>query len=200
MPLTSARPGMSLPWLDQPADVPPPAQSAVGNLLEWEALELVSDAERQLLHRQALRAAGDRRAASDRLSIDGLVDHPMSVSLADLKHRARRAVDFTLECSGNTGLPFFIGGIGNARWGGARWHRCCEQAGISKRRREVVFWGDGQRHRHDPRRLRHHRARARPARSDPTLAAALDLTITEQFARSMSVADAMTRGTSSATT
>jgi hypothetical protein len=31
--------GEVLPWLDQPADVPPPAQSIVGNLLEWEALD-----------------------------------------------------------------------------------------------------------------------------------------------------------------
>ena len=64
----------------------------------------------------------------------GLVAHRHSLRLADLKRRARQEVTFTLECSGNTGLPFFIGGIGNARWAGtlarldpqnvrARWSR-----------------------------------------------------------------------------
>ena len=30
----------------------------------------------------------------------------------------RQEVTFTLECSGNTGLPFFTGGVGNATWAG----------------------------------------------------------------------------------
>ena len=33
------RPGdVVIDWLDQPVDVPPPAQSVVGHLLDWEAL------------------------------------------------------------------------------------------------------------------------------------------------------------------
>ena len=62
-------------------------------------------------------------AADWRLGIAGLVDRPQTLTLADLKARPRREVDFTLECSGNTGLPFFIGGVGNARWAGRRWLR-----------------------------------------------------------------------------
>ena len=49
------------------------------------------------------------------MSIGGLVARPLTLTLDDLKSRPRREVTFTLECSGNTGLPFFIGGIGNAR-------------------------------------------------------------------------------------
>ena len=61
-----------------------------------------------------------------RVDIGGLVAHPQSLTLADLKARERREVDFTMQCSGNTGtcLDFFIGGIGNARWGVRSWARC----------------------------------------------------------------------------
>jgi len=48
------------------------------------------------------------------LQISGDVANPMSLTLDDLKARERTEVTFTLECSGNTGLPFFDGGIGNA--------------------------------------------------------------------------------------
>ncbi len=50
-----------------------------------------------------------------RLEVTGLVERPARHSLAALRARPRRTVEYTLECSGNTGLPFFIGGIGNAR-------------------------------------------------------------------------------------
>ena len=78
------------------------------------------------------------------VGIGGLVRSPQSLTLADLKARARHEVDFTLECSGNngTGLDFFIGGIGNARWGGARLAPLLEEAGILDEGTEVVFWGD----------------------------------------------------------
>ena len=63
--------------------------------------------------------------------------------MADIKARPRHEVDFTLECSGNNGigLDFFIGGIGNARWGGARLATLLEQANVSDEATEVVFWG-----------------------------------------------------------
>src|SRR5262249_42508333 len=48
-----------------------------------------------------------------RLEVTGLVRTPMLLSLADLRARPRKEVTFTVECSGNTGLPFFTGGVGN---------------------------------------------------------------------------------------
>jgi DMSO/TMAO reductase YedYZ molybdopterin-dependent catalytic subunit len=181
--------GEVLPWLDQPADVPPPAQSIVGNLLEWEALDSFrtpSDNFFTVKHYDLPTID----AAQFRLSIDGLVDRPMSLSLDDLLQRAHRAVDFTLECSGNTGLPFFIGGIGNARWAGAPLAPLLKEAGIKKDGSEVVFWGAD--------------SGTVTVRDDSGVTGGgttgtvvddggggLDLTITEQFARSMSVADAM---------
>ena len=66
---------------------------------------------------------------------------PLSLSLADIKARPRQEVAFTLECSGNTAFPFFIGGIGNARWAGTPLAAVLEEAGVKETGIEVVFWG-----------------------------------------------------------
>jgi hypothetical protein len=42
----------------------------------------------------------------------GLGETASDSTIADLRARVRREVDFTLECSGNTGTDNFIGGIG----------------------------------------------------------------------------------------
>ena len=185
----SARPGTCSPGWISPTDVPPPAQNIVGNLLKWEELDSFrtpSDNFFTVKHYELPTIDGGQW----RLGIDGLVNHPMSVSLADLKHRARRTVDFTLECSGNTGLPFAIGAIGNARWAGAPLAPLLREAGLKKDATEVVFWGTD--------------SGTVTIRDDSGItgggttgtvaddgSGGLDLTITEQFARSMSVADAM---------
>ena len=182
-------PGDVLPWEDQPADVPPPAQNIVGNLLKWEALDSFmtpADDFFTVKHYEL-----PTLAANDwRLQIGGLVNHPMTVSLADLKHRSRRAVDFTLECSGNTGLPFAIGAIGNARWAGTPLASLLRSAGIKKQGTEVVFWGadSGTVTIRDDSGIT---GGGTTGTVEPDSSGGLDLTITEQFARSMSVEDAM---------
>ena len=42
----------------------------------------------------------------------------MTFTLQDLKGRPRQEVVFTLECSGNHGHPWFLSGIGTAKWTG----------------------------------------------------------------------------------
>jgi len=125
------------------------------------------------------------------LHIDGLVGHPQSLSLADLQNRPRREVDFTLECSGNTGLPFFIGGIGNApRWGGTPLAPVLKRSAPQDQAIEVIFWGEDN----GEVTIRDDSGITGPGatgRVDPDATGGLDLTITEQFARSMSLADAM---------
>ena len=107
-----------VPWLDRPAPLPPGAENEVGNLLEWEALSTrVTPADNFFTVKHYNLPGID--PTSWRLGIDGLVDRGRVLSLDDLKSQPKREVEFTLECSGNTGLPFFIGGIGNAVWGGA---------------------------------------------------------------------------------
>jgi DMSO/TMAO reductase YedYZ molybdopterin-dependent catalytic subunit len=125
-----------------------------------------------------------------RLGIDGLVARSQSLALADLKARPRREVDFTLECSGNTGLPFFIGGVGNARWAGTPLAPLLERAGIFDEGIEVVFWGADS----GTVTIRDNSGVVGPGHSGtvvPDGAGGLDLTITERFARSMSVEDAL---------
>ena len=92
----------------------------------------------------------------------------MSLTLDDLKARERQEVTFTMECSGNSGLPFFIGGVGNAAWAGAPLAALLEEAGVREGGVEVVFWG-----------------------ADAGEQVWREMTITERFARGMSLSDAM---------
>jgi DMSO/TMAO reductase YedYZ molybdopterin-dependent catalytic subunit len=103
-----------------------------------------------------------------KLEIDGLVKKPLSLTLDDIKARPRQEVVFTIECSGNHGFPFFTGGIGNARWAGTRLAPILEEAGILENGIEVVFWG-----------------------TDAGEIAVRDLKFKQNFARSMSLEDAM---------
>jgi DMSO/TMAO reductase YedYZ molybdopterin-dependent catalytic subunit len=180
-----------LPWQDQPDPSPEPP-TALYNLLEWEDLDswlTPADGFFVVNHYDE-----QRLSASDwRLRVDGLVNRPLTLDLADLtERRPRREVDFTLECSGNTGLPFFIGGIGNARWAGAPVSSVLKRWNIAEGGTEVVFWGadEGQVTIRD-------NAGVLPLNegstgtTTPDSTGGLDLTITERFARSMSVKDAL---------
>ncbi|MEO8130298.1 MAG: molybdopterin-dependent oxidoreductase [Bryobacteraceae bacterium] len=129
-----------------------------------------------------------------RVGLAGLVTHPRSLTIADLKARERHEVEFTLECSGNhgIGLAFFIGGIGNARWGGTRLAPLLEQAGLLDDASEVIFWGADS----GKLTIRDNPGIGSAGQSgtvQPDTDGGLDLTITEQFARSMSVREAMSR-------
>jgi DMSO/TMAO reductase YedYZ molybdopterin-dependent catalytic subunit len=184
-----------IPWLDQPPDPPPGV--ILPNLLKWEQLDSWRTPANNFFvvshyNEPALKAADWR------LRIGGLVARPRSLTLADLKARPRREVDFTLECSGNTGLPFFIGGIGNARWAGTPLAPLLRQAGVLKRGIEVVFWGDDA----GKQTIRDNSGVLDPDGNGvvgprgtgtvvPDGGGGLDLTITEQFARSMTLDDAL---------
>ena len=49
------------------------------------------------------------------LEISGLVKNTKTLSLADIRARPRKTVTATLECSGNSSNPGFMGAIGNIR-------------------------------------------------------------------------------------
>ena len=181
--------GIVLPWLDQPAPIPPPAQDVVGHPLVWEELDsrLTPNAEFFTVRHYdepQLTAAGYR------LRVDGLVRRPRTLTLADLTARPRRTVEYTLECSGNHGPPFFIGGIGNARWTGTPLHHLLHEAGPESGATEVVFWGADR----GPVTIRDNSGIVGAGDTGSTVpddGGGLDLTITEQFARSMSLREAM---------
>jgi DMSO/TMAO reductase YedYZ molybdopterin-dependent catalytic subunit len=179
-----------IPWLDQPA--PNPIPNNVGNLLKWEELDSWLTPTNNLFFVNHFGQPNGLDEATWRVGIAGLVARPRSLTLADLKARGRREVDFTLECSGNTGtgLDFFIGGIGNARWAGTPLAPLLQSAGVLKRGTEVIFYGADSGTvtiRDNPGIL----SGGQTGVVEPDAGGGLDLTITEQFARSMSLDEAL---------
>jgi DMSO/TMAO reductase YedYZ molybdopterin-dependent catalytic subunit len=159
--------GEVIPWLDQLA--PNPVPEILVQQLDWAQV----DAETWLTPTDQFFVVKhfnlpELNDADWRLEIGGLVDKPMTLTLDDLKARERQEVTFTLECSGNTGLPFLNGGIGNATWTGTPLAALLDEAGVQEPGIEVVFWG-----------------------ADAGEQTWREMKITEHFARSMSLADAM---------
>ncbi len=157
--------GEVIPWLDQPE--PNPAPEAIVRQLTWEELDSwITPNDEFFVIKHFNEPELDE--ADWRLEINGLVDQPLTQTLDELKARERQEVTFTLECSGNTGLPFFWGGVGNATWAGTPLAPLLEEAGVREDGREVIFWG-----------------------ADAGEMTWGEMTITEQFARSMALEDAM---------
>jgi DMSO/TMAO reductase YedYZ molybdopterin-dependent catalytic subunit len=181
-----------IPWLDQPAANPFPDN--LKNLLKWEELDSWLTPTDKFFSFNHFGQPTSLNEATWRVDIAGLVARPQSLRLADLKARPRHEVDFTLECSGNngTGLDFVIGAIGNARWAGARLASLLEEAGVLEQGTEVVFWGADS----ATLTIRDNSGIVSAGRTgvvQPDAGGGLDLTITEQFARSMSVQEALNR-------
>src|SRR4030095_13659286 len=111
-----SRPGEEvIPGVDEPPANP--SGGVVENLPQWEELAswlTPNDKFFRVAHYN--KPAIDERAW--RLEITGLVKPPMSLTLPVLKARRRQEVAFTLECSGNHGFPWFISGVGTAKWAG----------------------------------------------------------------------------------
>ncbi len=184
--------GQVIPWLDQPP--PNPVPQITGNLLQWEELDSFHTPADEFFYVQHYGLPGGLDEATWQVGIGGLVARPQSLALADLKTRPRHEVDFTLECSGNadTSSAFFFGGIGTARWGGARLAPLLEEAGVLDDAKEVVFWGIDR----GSVTIRDNVGITSggftgTVEDDGT--GGLDLTITEQFARSMSIDEALHR-------
>ena len=175
-----------LPWLDQPGPSPLPPEFIQ---LKWEELDswlTPNDKFFVIYHGDVPALDPD----SYRLAISGLVARPQSLRLADLKQRPRREQIVTLECSGNHGFPFFTGAVSNAQWAGTPLAPLLQRAGLRDRASEVVFYGADTIDltiRDNPGVL----TGGRTGTTTPDETDRLDLTITERFARSMSVEEAL---------
>ena len=186
---TLGQPGdVVLPWLDQPPPFPFP--EGAGSQLVWEELDswLIPAEKFHFVTHYGVPSGLDQAAATWRVSVSGLVGRPVSLSLPDLKSRPRREVDFTLECSGNTGtgLPFATGFIGNARWAGTPLAPLLEEARLRRDAIEVVFYGIDR----GTQTIRDNTGIVSAGRTG-TIPPDGGLSVTEQFARSMSLDDAL---------
>ncbi len=88
--------------------------------------------------------------ASWRVEVDGLVDHPLSLSLDDLQGRPSVETAVTLECAGNgrallephvESQPWLLEAVGTARWEGVPLASILEEAGVGEGAVEVLFTG-----------------------------------------------------------
>jgi sulfite oxidase len=91
--------------------------------------------------------------ASFRLTVEGLVEKPLSMSLAELDGTFQStSVVATMTCAGNRrsehslikpvgGVPWQAGAIGNARWSGVRLSEVLKKAGLKENARHVWFEG-----------------------------------------------------------
>ena len=153
-----------IPWLDQPE--PNPVPEAIVRQIVWEELDswITPNDEFFVIKHYNLP---ELNARDWRLEVGGLVDKPMTLTLDDLKARPRQEMTFTIECSGNSAFPFNKGLVSNATWAGTPLASLLDEAGVLDPGIEVVFWGADA--------------------GDQTWR---EMTITERFARSMSLADA----------
>jgi len=161
-----------IPWIDQPVAIPPPMQNSIKGLTPWE------DLDSQITpNSKFFSIAHYNRPKIDaktwQLDIGGQVNNQTALTLDRLKAMPHEEVTFTLECSGDNGLPFFQSGVGNARWGGISLAQVLKAAQIKDDALEVVFYGADQ------------------GEEVVHQATPLEYKFTANFARSMPVADAM---------
>jgi DMSO/TMAO reductase YedYZ molybdopterin-dependent catalytic subunit len=85
------------------------------------------------------------------LKIDGVVDHPLSLSLNELKKLPRVSQVAVLECAGNgrafyeprlPGMQWKYGGVANGKWSGVRLTDVLKRAGLRGSATEVLFDGE----------------------------------------------------------
>jgi DMSO/TMAO reductase YedYZ molybdopterin-dependent catalytic subunit len=88
--------------------------------------------------------------ADYRLHVDGLVETPMSLDLADIYRRPRNSIVVTMECAGNgrarllprpVSQPWLVEAVGTARWTGTPLAALLREASLRDDAVEVVFTG-----------------------------------------------------------
>jgi DMSO/TMAO reductase YedYZ molybdopterin-dependent catalytic subunit len=154
-----------VPWADRTPDNPVP--EIVPNQLDWERFDSWITPNEEFF---SVGHYGwpEIDAGDWELRIGGLVREPLRLDIDGIRARPRQEITFTIECAGNNGLPFFPGGVGNARWAGTPLAPILEEAGVSDDAVEIVFFG-----------------------ADSGTETFHDVEFTENFARSMTVEDAM---------
>lgn len=85
-----------------------------------------------------------------RLTIDGDVNRPLKLTLADLKKMPRAEATCVLQCAGNgrglhqpvlPGVQWMYGAVGNARWSGVRVRDVLARAGVKSGAAHIHLFG-----------------------------------------------------------
>jgi sulfite oxidase len=100
--------------------------------------------------RNHMHEPAELEASDWRLDVDGEVEKPLSLSLADLSKFEMHAVVNTLECAGNgrgferpqvPGIQWGKGAVGTARFSGPRLRDVLQRAGVKPTGKHVMFRG-----------------------------------------------------------
>jgi DMSO/TMAO reductase YedYZ molybdopterin-dependent catalytic subunit len=84
------------------------------------------------------------------LTVDGEVEHPLTLTIADLKKMPRAEATCVLQCSGNgrafqqpvvPGVQWRYGAVGNARWSGVRVRDVLDRAGVRGAAKHLHLFG-----------------------------------------------------------
>ena len=84
------------------------------------------------------------------VDVDGLVDHPLVLPMADIRSRPAVTRPVTMECAGNgralmppraESQPWLLEAVGNAEWTGTPLPPILEEAGLRPDALELVFTG-----------------------------------------------------------
>ena len=153
-----------IPWTNAPA------AGGRANTLDWQALTSWVTPTQDLFS-VGHYGTPEVDAATWRLELTGMVDRPASFTLDEIRARPRESVTFALECAGNRGFATFMGAIHNATWTGTPLAQLLSESGVQDGGIEVVFFG-----------------------SDEGTETIRDIEVTQNFARSLSVEDAMAPG------
>ena len=158
-----------VPWDDRRPENPMP--DVIRNQPHWEELDSWITPNARFFGISRYEYVPEIDAADWRLRVGGLVQDPMTLDLDEIRDRPREEVTALIDCAGTHGLPFLDAGVGNARWAGTPLAQLLEEAGIDDDAVEIVFFG-----------------------ADRGEEEVHGVTTEENFARSMSVADAMNAG------
>ena len=89
-------------------------------------------------------------ASTWKLTVDGEVERPLSLSLSDLKAMPRASATCVLQCAGNgrslhrpivPGVQWKSGAVGNAKWTGVRVRDVLEKAGLKAGAKDLHTFG-----------------------------------------------------------
>lgn len=150
-----------VPWTNAP-----PAGGRA-NTLDWQALTSWVTPTDELFS-VGHYGTPEIDATTWALEVGGLVNRPLRLTLDQIRSRPSQDVTCLIECAGNRGFATFMGAVHNATWTGTPLAAVLSEAGLRDEGIEVVFFG-----------------------ADEGTETIREIEVTQNFARSLSVDDAM---------